>query len=553
MPQQTTTDFKRLAILTLAFSLLTCISLLMNMRLFPLIDGALPFFRESCAGVYAVVLIVMGVLCAKMRMDRLGKLFDIAAFALPVLAMFVMVAGFIVSSDLIMEIGALLSCMGRAVILMYVGVSLSILPHFDMVVAVAIGFLVQRAASLAFGLLSDFMVIFLFCFMPLLSLALAYTAGKEFFAQIGVAHSASELSVTNPFSFVPFKSLFMLSLFMYQLVFGFSVRLGEGMTTVVYESWIVAPLAVMVVLAALKTKHPNADDLNDIAILVVIAAFLLILIDPTKNISVPSSLLSAASSIFNIVTWVALLGLIPHNKLAGPAVIGFGRGVCALGSIVGAQVGILTNELIETNPFLVSYLAASMVFLLVVFAFLVMRHFSFAGTADDLVPMTLPAEQDDAQSAVETACETSMLATEKPDLCEGKSDSDDSLGKSSLPAAAKQLRETDYSCLDELLSQESSQSPQEASDSCAAQSEEEARRDLRRGFDERCFALAEKYGLTEREKEVFLLLARGRNRDYIQEALVISKNTVKVHVKHIYQKMDVHSHQELIDMVVTTL
>ncbi len=48
-------------------------------------------------------------------------------------------------------------------------------------------------------------------------------------------------------------------------------------------------------------------------------------------------------------------------------------------------------------------------------------------------------------------------------------------------------------------------------------------------------------------------MARGRNRDYIQEALVISKNTVKVHVKHIYQKMDVHSHQELIDMVVSTL
>ena len=81
----------------------------------------------------------------------------------------------------------------------------------------------------------------------------------------------------------------------------------------------------------------------------------------------------------------------------------------------------------------------------------------------------------------------------------------------------------------------------------------EAAQDLRRGFDERCYGLAEQYGLTQREKEVFLLLARGRNRDYIQEALVISKNTVKVHVKHIYQKMDVHSHQELIDMVVSTL
>lgn len=68
-------------------------------------------------------------------------------------------------------------------------------------------------------------------------------------------------------------------------------------------------------------------------------------------------------------------------------------------------------------------------------------------------------------------------------------------------------------------------------------------------FDERCRALAERYGLTPRELEVFQMLARGRDRTYIQEQLVVSRNTVKAHVKHIYAKLDIHTHQDLIDLV----
>lgn len=68
-------------------------------------------------------------------------------------------------------------------------------------------------------------------------------------------------------------------------------------------------------------------------------------------------------------------------------------------------------------------------------------------------------------------------------------------------------------------------------------------------FEERCAELSERYGLSPREREVFVMLARGRNREYIQEQLVVSRNTVKAHVKHVYAKLDIHTHQELIDLV----
>ena len=68
-------------------------------------------------------------------------------------------------------------------------------------------------------------------------------------------------------------------------------------------------------------------------------------------------------------------------------------------------------------------------------------------------------------------------------------------------------------------------------------------------FENRCREVAQRYGLTARELEVFMMLARGRDRTYIQEQLTISRNTVKAHVKHIYAKLDIHAHQDLIDLV----
>ena len=64
--------------------------------------------------------------------------------------------------------------------------------------------------------------------------------------------------------------------------------------------------------------------------------------------------------------------------------------------------------------------------------------------------------------------------------------------------------------------------------------------------DRACDALADRCSLTKRERDVLVLLARGRSVPYISEALYVSKNTVESHVKSIYRKTGVHSRQELI-------
>ena len=68
-------------------------------------------------------------------------------------------------------------------------------------------------------------------------------------------------------------------------------------------------------------------------------------------------------------------------------------------------------------------------------------------------------------------------------------------------------------------------------------------------IDRACARLSEAGDLSEREQEVLALLARGRTRPYIREQLCISTNTIATHNRHIYEKLQVHSKQELLDLV----
>lgn len=60
--------------------------------------------------------------------------------------------------------------------------------------------------------------------------------------------------------------------------------------------------------------------------------------------------------------------------------------------------------------------------------------------------------------------------------------------------------------------------------------------------------IAKRYMLTRREEEVLGLLAKGRTATRIAEELCISLSTVTTHMNHIYQKCDVHSKQQLLDL-----
>lgn len=71
----------------------------------------------------------------------------------------------------------------------------------------------------------------------------------------------------------------------------------------------------------------------------------------------------------------------------------------------------------------------------------------------------------------------------------------------------------------------------------------------RRPFKEKCLAVAKQYKLTPRETEIAMLIAQGRDSAHIEEKLFLSRSTVQTHRMHVYQKLDIHNRQELLDVI----
>lgn len=66
---------------------------------------------------------------------------------------------------------------------------------------------------------------------------------------------------------------------------------------------------------------------------------------------------------------------------------------------------------------------------------------------------------------------------------------------------------------------------------------------------QQCDRASQAFDLSQREREVLSLIMQGRNVPAVAEELVVSRNTVQTHVRHIYERFGVHSRQELVAFV----
>jgi DNA-binding CsgD family transcriptional regulator len=64
-----------------------------------------------------------------------------------------------------------------------------------------------------------------------------------------------------------------------------------------------------------------------------------------------------------------------------------------------------------------------------------------------------------------------------------------------------------------------------------------------------CSRIGKEYGLSLREQEVLLLLARRQKLPSIEKELFIANGTVKAHIRHIYHKLGIHNRTELYEIL----
>lgn len=284
-----------------------------------------------------------------------------------------------------------------------------------------------------------------------------------------------------------------------------SMMLGFCVTTIIYSSFsglkILAALAVCVTCVLLAFEKAKNGLLNESIFMVLylpICSVILVL-----QFIVPgdvSLILFVLMLCFTVITTASSVSAICKHisfcHLSGIHAFSFGRLASFAGILLGVALGVFsksaTIDILGVSPFM---LCICVLLLITIFVSQFAMTKNYFPDSNPLASSKIMAAVEDEMSAEE--------AHEQP---------------------AQQVEPVSEPQLDDKAAN-------------------------RNSFHERCAYVANMYGLSARQSEIMCMLAKGRNGSYITKTLVISSHTAKAHIYNIYQKLGVHSRQELMDLV----
>ncbi len=322
---------------------------------------------------------------------------------------------------------------------------------------------------------------------------------------------------------------------------------------------LVVALALMMLLA-LTVAHLDLHGLFRGALICTAAGFLLGPLVSLVAGNVPTLLVLLGGALFEVVAWV--VPVIVARSCPKPLV---GAAAARLAVVAGHLLGALlaSGALLVTQSHPEAMQAASLV---IVFVYILMLVYLFN---DPTAVLPFMAGRDDGSIPASWSLRDRFGWT--------RQDLSGSAAASTSPSGEAAFGNFDIrNRRDRRRNQEGASGPacadasglQGACDPCDASGQEgacpasekletaDARQDGVGPLDyevllwkKPCAIIAGCYRLTPRETDVLEQLAQGRDLAFIEERLVVSRNTVKMHIRHLYEKLGVHSKQEVIDLV----
>lgn len=482
-----------------ALTLALLSSFIVNTMLFPNVALVMPVAREIstyCGAAFSIAVAVAAY--ARPSLMREGA-WSVACLASTVGAAVLLYLGVLTNNTTLLLFGAPFGGLGSAWLSVLTGVGLANLGAARAMLAVPAGFVLEyafRCGLMALGLPSS-MGLATIAFVAALVASYLFVRrdARAILESIHGSTAPTVLNITSPSSYVSFSSLAFVSVLLFNIACGFA--LGGANSTPPVAGTLISFIPVTIVLVIVVAKGSiSTDALYRGSTLLIFAGFLttpLLLFGGADsfNMQAHGTLLSAGSDLFNVLMYCFIAAVGTRNKLGAVSVSASFLATQWLGIGIGAPVAQFVNGISTSNATVAAWVTMAITFAFVAYNYIGMRNYIFAETIESITP---------------AHTESLMKNTD------GEED------------AAQRAEEA-----------EPAEGLQRKSDDTA--------------FETACAAVAEKHRLTARETEAFELLARGRTSPVIQEKLVLSHNTVKTHVRHIYAKLDVHSQQELISMV----
>lgn len=321
-------------------------------------------------------------------------------------------------------------------------------------------------------------------------------------------------------------------------------------------------IVVFVAAIAMSRRDPYWDTLfrNIVPIIVIGCASLPFI---AGGYAVPAAFFVSLGYIcLEVLMWVFFADLSNRFSLSPLFVFGLGRGILEIAGILGSALAIWSFQDMHVSSNGLVLLALTCATLMSVGYSVLPRYREFKGIIDEGeaavdAAVDSDATKDASAKALIAEVETDGTAIVRVDM-KGHSTGDDISASTSEherdidPLLAVDGVAEDQTDIDATASAPSVAVTPMGTDIASADSDvdEDAQAKHEKGsFYRRCDEISDQYMLSKREREVLPLLAKGHNAAFIQDKLCVSKSTAKTHINHIYKKLDIHTQQELLNMV----
>lgn len=297
---------------------------------------------------------------------------------------------------------------------------------------------------------------------------------------------------------------------LFGFVWEFTV-LSVGSVNEAHQTPLVANLVVAVGLVGLVLYAHKRIDLALAFRVIVPVIVLLFAILPffwETNPIVLNAVMSASYGAFDVIIWY-MVASTAYDFAVSDFVIGaIVRALSILARLVGIGIGYVVMLIPDRPPVLIVGVSIGAVYALAMIAlFNRKRRASSLRAAETEAAPPDPPERAAAGTAEESAAQIAYGPTA---MQRGESDEAPTTAERSVKTRAAETPPSDESIFE---------------------------------------MIAEDYSLTRREAEVLPYLARGRSAKVIADALYVSENTIRTHTRRILEKTDLHSKQQLIDLI----
>jgi DNA-binding CsgD family transcriptional regulator len=366
---------------------------LLNRYLFPIFDQINPSARECFTGCGGLTLMVVALIATFRPHILSAKSLLVGTLGCSIIGAVSIIYAMGTPLEGPLIAGPLVWAVGERLFAVIAGIACIHMTPRATGLCIALAYAFSYALRSCLMLLPDEACIAIYMLILPVVTWIVFPFARNILASAFESESPANCAITKPSSLLPLNSQLFIALLVFAVIYGYALTWGESDRI---PSFTAETVAVPIIVAAVALFHKKAldpDALFIIAVLLVLAGFLIALMPELGSFVSSNMFLNSGSALFDILTYVVLIALGSRNQRGSVAMFAWGASLSAFGVVIGAQLGRFANN--NGNS---TVLSAVMIFVFMAYVLISTRLFSFKSTVESVTStenIKIPVSLDD--------------------------------------------------------------------------------------------------------------------------------------------------------------